>query len=267
MFYQTRDEIQNKYYKAWQTATIKGHVLKTMTGKKPTGNHYQDRYINMIDIYKQLHPYHFIDKEDVVIACGCNNEKIHIGTSQPLIFSTLAKKVITLEPDPVNTKDLQEYITKNNIKNIEIVPKAVWHTNAIVTFSVCKRTESNQIGKLSQGEHVKVPAITLDSLVEKYNKIDFVHLTINGTEEEALLGAKETLKTNTKISIAMIAKNHVFFNRRMKAIKLLEDNGYMIACADACPRAWQRNKFYFSVGIKNREMLEKLRFKEGEIPW
>ena len=268
MFYQARNDLQNKYYETWRLAGQKGNVLKTLTGSTPLGNHYEDCYLRMTDIHRHLHPYQFISKEDIVIACGCHDGKVQIGTSQPLILSTLAKKVIVLEPDPVNINVLKNYILKHSIDNIEIVPKAVWHTETTVVFTVCKRTESNQIGKVgSRGKQIEVPTTTLDLLATEYGDIDFVNLTINGTEFEALLGAQDMLKNNTNISIAMITKRHPMFKSRMKAIDLLENNGYYIGCADGPPRAWNVKDFYFSVGTKDKELLKKLSFKEGEIPW
>jgi len=215
-----------------------------------------------------LHPYQFINKDYTVIACGCHNGKIYIGTSQPLILSTLAKKVIVLEPDPVNINELENYINKHNIKNIEIVPKAIWYKEEDIEFTVCKKTESNQIGKLqwnpSGGKQIKVQATTLDKIYFEYGQIDFVNLTINGTEKEALMGAQEMLKTNTEISIAMIATKHCMFKMRMEAINILKENNYNIGWADSPPRAWRKKEFLFAVGTKDINKLNKLNFIKND---
>jgi FkbM family methyltransferase len=268
MFYQSRNNTQCGYYKAWAKAGIKGSVHEELTGIKSSGNHYKDRYLRMADLHKQLHPYQFINKDYTVIACGCNDQKIPIGTSQPLIFSTIAKHVIVLEPDPVNIKALGDYITKHKIKNITIVPKAVWNTETMVEFTVCGRTASNQIGKLGRrGRQIKVPTVTFDQLMAKYGKIDFIHLTINGLEPEALEGAIEMLKTDTEVSVAMIHSKHVMFKKRMRALNILRTAGYYIGCADGPPRAWQKQGFYFAVGTKDKDKLAQLRFHEEEVPW
>ena len=269
-YYQIRNDLQKKYYDTWVEVGVDGgeKVLELLLSETPTGNHYRDRYIYLKNIHKKLHPYQFVNKNDVVIACGCHNGKIDIGTSQPLIFSTLAKKVIVLEPDPVNIKALENYIEKYSIKNIEIVPKAVWHTETTVEFTVCEKTESNQIGKIkNKGTQIQVHTVTLDQLNKEYGPVNFVHLTINNFELEALQGAEKLLETDVRVSIAMIAEKHGMFSKRMKALQLLKENGYYIGCADGPPRAWKKRNFYFAVGIKNKNRLKQLRFKEQEIPW
>jgi FkbM family methyltransferase len=269
-YYQARNKIQTKYYEAWHEAGMKGGDIasKTLTKLKLSKSHYINRYKRLAKIRSNLHPYQFIDKSSTVIACGCHNGKIGLGLSQPIIFSTLAKHVIVLEPDPVNLSALNDYISKYKIKNITVVPKAVWHTEETVEFTVCGRTESNQIGKLnSRGKQISVSATTLDKLALEYGQIDLVHLTINGTEFQALEGATEMLKTSTEVSIAMLFKRHGMFKRRMRAIDLLKEHGHFIGCANAPPRAWVQTPWYFAVGTKDEDKLVNLNFKNEEVPW
>lgn len=267
-YYQPKDDIRTKYYQVWRQTGNKGGVLKALTNIEPSGNHYTDRYLRLIDIHRHLHPYQFINKDYTVIACGCHNGKIQIGTSQPIIFSTLAKHVIVIEPDPVNIKALEDYISEHNINNITIIPKAVWRTEGMVEFTVCGRTESNQIGKLDQrGKQIQVPTITFDQLMSQYGQIDFIHLTINGVEAEALQGATKMLQTNTEVSIAIIDSKHSMFSKRMRALDILKANSYYIGCADGPPRAWKKKSFYFAVGTKDNNKLTQLGFVKEPIPW
>jgi FkbM family methyltransferase len=272
-YYQPETQVQANYYAAWQEAGAGGRedALRALMGQSPSGNHYWDFYVSQADLREQLHPYQFLSKDDTVVTCGCHNGKIGLGLSQPLIFSTLVKHIIVVEPDPVNLEALDSYIHTYGVYNMTIVPKAIWHTEKDVEFTVCGRTESNQIGKVgNRGTQVRVPATTLDNIASWFGHIDFVHLTINGTEAEALWGAASLLKTDTKFSVAMLYKGHPMFNRRVRALRLLQGYDYHIACANGPPRAWRTDPFYFAVGTKNKGQLEKLGFeqrKEEEIPW
>lgn len=265
MFYQAPTEIQKIYFNIWREAGRTNKALLPLI-KKRTKNHYFDHYLGLSYIYKNLHPYQFISKEDTILVCGCHNEKINLGVSQPLIFSALAKHVIILEPDPINTKTLNEYIKDYQIKNITVIEKAIWEEelDEIEFISHKNATATNRIGnyKNKQGERIKVATTTIDNLKEAYENIKFVHLTINGVEKEVIKAAKKTLKTDTIISVAMINKNHHMFSDRIKALDILKKNGYYIGWGNGQPAAWLKNKFYFAVGTKDKEKLISLGFKK-----
>lgn len=272
-FYQKRNDIQQHYYDAWKKAGFDGRnlVLDKLKNTRPSGHHYNDYYVKLADIRKHLHPYHMIDRRSTVVAGGCHDGKVTLGLSQPLIFSTLAKRVVVFEPDPHNIEFLQKYIDKYDIKNVEIIPRAIWNEETTVEFTVCNRTESNQIGKLGKrGRQIEVTATTLNKIGKEIGHIDFVHLTINGVELQAVQGATDLISEGAEFCIAMLFREQGMFRRRKRALDFLEECGYSIGCVNAPPRAWQNPPFYFATATKNIDKLKSLGFVACDfenIPW
>jgi len=262
MYFQDKTEKQLKYYKDWNKTSFLG-------------------YKAFRKIFQELHPYQFVDEGSVIFTVGCQASMIRRGGSQPLIYSSIigdSGKVIVIEPDPTSIKALTKYTKEHNITNIKIVDKAVWHKNGSLKFNFydgkipCGVHSIREKISGKSGKHsTVVESRTLNSLIEEFGKPDFINLTINGSEHAALLGLD--LTKNIKISMAMVARKTVLdpegkwsirlFDERLKALKLLEENGYKIAIADACPRPWNPKKFYVAVGIKDISKAINLGFNEG----
>ena len=162
--------------------------------------------------------YYKIKNRDIIIDCGA-----HIG-----MFSLFASKkvgssgkIIALEPDPENYKQLLENIKINKIKNIIPIKKGVWKNEGELNFegslgagSIISEKKSNQ----------KISVSTIDKITEdlKLKKVDFVKMDIEGAEIEAVGGAEKTLKKNsTNLSIASyhIREGAKTFKRVEKILK------------------------------------------------
>lgn len=99
-------------------------------------------------------------------------------------------------------------------KKITIEKKAVWKSDNTVLFAVNKGPGSN-IANVSTSQHQpeqhqpEVHSITIDSYVKEkgLNHIDFIKMDIEGSEKNALLGAKETIKKfGPKLAITVYHK-------------------------------------------------------------
>lgn len=123
-------------------------------------------------------------------------------------------KVIAVEPEPKNCKELLENVELNGFKNVIIAQAALsdcdgpkklyispWSTGHSL---VAELTESNGVPS-----SINVQVKTLDKLLEELNikKIDMIKIDAEGTEMPILKGAQKTLKNNPEAKI-IVASYH-----------------------------------------------------------
>jgi len=146
---------------------------------------------------------------DIVFDCGAN-----IGIFS-IYAAKKAKMVYAFEPGKDEVVALSENKRLNNCNNIKIIPKAV-----------LDKTEKAKLVLLGVGSHylvssgnkdkkaVDVQTISIDEFVKEENleRVDFIKMDIEGSEEKALLGAKETLrKFRPKLAISIYHKFSDFY--------------------------------------------------------
>lgn len=135
-------------------------------------------------------------KDDMVIFdVGAN-----IG-HHSLFFSTLVKKVYAFEPYPKVRELLEKKITKNNIKNIEIIPLGLSQSSQRLEYFEPPDNNSG-IGSFDPLHYSKnsktglfFEVIAGDDFVQKnaIKKIDFIKIDVEGFEHFVLEGLRESL--------------------------------------------------------------------------
>lgn len=131
-------------------------------------------------------------------------------------------RVIALEPDATNRRQLETNISLNGLSNCLTVPKAAWehsekigwHSSAVPVWHKADMDDRTNL----------VQAITLDSLVNELNlkRVDWIKMDIEGAEIEALRGAKHTLELFSPILFIEV-------HETMKPLtQLLTESGYRI---------------------------------------
>lgn len=100
--------------------------------------------------------------------------------------------VICIEPDTQNIESLNEVIQENKLKNVDVYEVGVSDKRQILTFD----TSSNVAARISDSGGSTIECNTLDNicLQEKYKKISFIKMDIEGSEYFALKGAEKTIK-------------------------------------------------------------------------
>jgi len=246
---------QKEYYKKFRNNK---HWAKELS---KSGDHYLYTYQSIKDINKHIFPYNFVKDTDTVVSCGCARMYLDMGISDPLIFATLAKKVILFEADPINIPVVDSYLEDNKIGNVELIPKAVWNKNEEVMFSSYKNSPGggNHVGGGNRKIMVPVEGITLDAAVKE--PVDFLHLTINGIEHRVLETAESMLENKPIVTVAMFNKRHEMFKRRKKAVELLYDCGYYIGWAKACSIPWEDFDFWLAIATPDKDKLESLGYE------
>jgi FkbM family methyltransferase len=154
----------------------------------------------------------------VIYDCGAN-----IGISC-LYFKRIFpdSRIEAFEADPQIAKILQNNLDKNFIKNVNVIPKAVWKDNDGVDFG----TGMADAGSIFSGVNkTKVESVRLRDLIAKENKIDFLKIDIEGAEIEVLKDCSRVL-SNVKF---LFVEYHGWKNFSMKLSELLlvlENNGF-----------------------------------------
>lgn len=125
-------------------------------------------------------------------------------------------RVFTFEPNPLMYQCTLQTIVLNNLNNVSLYKQALGERN-------CKSSLKNidesglEMGPRSEiGEGIRIDMIKLDDfLVEK---IDLIHLDLEGYEFEALKGAKELIEKNKPIIVLEIDARAVDYNNFMRSI-------------------------------------------------
>lgn len=207
---------------------FRNKTLKNIPTLTDTGNQYVDMYVNRKEIFKQVFPFDFVKPEHTVIACGSRGDLCETGQSDPIILSQLAKHVIIVEAETKNIKMLETYIKKNNIENITLVNRIIWNDKTELDFMCYPKSAASRVGKSNKVKTEKYETTTLTSLMNEFGPIDFVHLTVNGAEHNAIRGARKLTQYGTVFSIAFLGKDKEIFETRKKAIEKLQRSGYCI---------------------------------------
>lgn len=153
------------------------------------------------------------EKEDKLVILdigGCEGEE-SIRYSRIFPFST----IFTFEPLPENQKLITKHITMYEVKNVNLVPKAVSDLDGSSQFNVSSgqpEHESNELdwdfGNKSSSlllpeiknnhswlrfdRQIEVETISLNSffIANQIDEVDFVHMDVQGAELKVLNGAK-----------------------------------------------------------------------------
>lgn len=113
-------------------------------------------------------------------------------------------RVIAIEPMPENIKILKKNIKANNLTNVTLVPKGVWHCKDELQF--LQRKDDNQSGSIAlnyeKGKTYSIPVDSLDNILNEanVNHVDFMLIQLNGVEIDALKGLQNYNPSNLSIA-------------------------------------------------------------------
>jgi FkbM family methyltransferase len=146
----------------------------------------------------------FISNCNLIFDIGANDGH------KTIVFSRLAKKVIACEPDTYNLETLEVRFTKD--KNVVIEPVALSDHSGSATLHIHKPGSAlNSLNEEWQnilnaddgsrwpekiefsGDTLEVKTITLDELIRKHGKPDFVKIDVEGHEKRVLKGLNQSV--------------------------------------------------------------------------
>lgn len=158
-----------------------------------------------------------------------NKAMIHAGTYfgdfLPAISKATRGNIFAFEPNNENYKCAKETIKLNRLNNV------VLHNSALSSFvgEVSFKTSKNNV-KLGGGSHIvndgdegdcveKINTNTIDFILEnKDDNISIIQLDVEGHEEDALIGALNTIKKYKPIIIIENRVSNSFYEKELKPL-------------------------------------------------
>ncbi len=129
------------------------------------------------------------------------------------------KKIYTYEIIPKNIQCIEDNMKKFSINNVEIIKKGVSNKKGIMFVD----NKISDIAKPQSKGEVPIELVTVDEDI--CEKISFIKMDIEGGEENAIIGCKNTIiKYHPKLAISIYHSN----NHLWKIAKLIHeyDNSY-----------------------------------------
>lgn len=129
---------------------------------------------------------------DTVLDCGAN-----IGVFARQALSAGAALVVAIEPGPASVACLhRNFSSEIAARHLIVCPVGVWHREETLRLSTDENTSAGDSLILPRGSSgVDVLLTRIDTLVRDLAlpRVDFVKMDIEGAEQEALAGARQTL--------------------------------------------------------------------------
>lgn len=108
-------------------------------------------------------------------------------------------KIIAFEPDFYNINMCERTFQENGIKNYEIISKGLWSESAVLQFNENRNGSSRLV---ASGGNCEVSVDSLDNMI--HDDVTFIKMDIEGSEYQALLGAKQIIKEKVpKLAISV----------------------------------------------------------------
>lgn len=190
--------------------------------------------------FSRTYPWYFIKRGDCVVQVGASSSSIgssgmhsFYGPSTPFIMSALVGekgKVVVIEPSDINASAVEKYATDNGLKNITVIRKGVSSTTGLKRFFIdrarpCENIIGDSHKQVGEGYYEEVFFDTLDNIISDHGvpSPDFVSLTINGHEFDALCGMPRVLSSEAVVSLVIQKRGHVY-----DSLKLLSTANYHV---------------------------------------
>jgi FkbM family methyltransferase len=132
---------------------------------------------------------------DIVLDCGAN-----VGVYTRVALEAGAKLVIAIEPAPENVECLRRnFAAETASGRVIIYEKGVWDKEDFLTINVAPANPAADSFVMSpEGSQAgqKLPLTSIDKLVAelKLERVDYIKMDIEGAEQRAIRGARETLR-------------------------------------------------------------------------
>lgn len=175
-------------------------------------------------------------KGKIVVDAGA-----HVGLYS-LLASVFAKKVVAIEPHPVNFRILEANIVMNDIQNIVTINKALWHEETILDLYEGENTAGHSL-LLKEKESFSVNTITLKDIIEKFGKIDLLKVDIEGSEFKVLERLEGSDYKNVKNIVTEVHSKYGDINH---LINSLAKSGFNVK-EFSCPLIEGSNSYHIKV--------------------
>lgn len=148
------------------------------------------------------------EEEEVFVDAGCYD----FLSSQALTrHCKCVKKVYAFEPDPDNYQKCLKAVERRNQKRIvdvRIFPNGVWSEKTMLHFDAIGSTSSRVSDEeMENSGGIVIPVVAIDDTIDVNDKVTMIKMDIEGSELEALKGAKKTIQRDKpKLAICIYHK-------------------------------------------------------------
>jgi FkbM family methyltransferase len=176
---------------------------------------YREIFVNEIYSFPSATP------RPVIVDCGSN-----IGLSI-LYFKSLypESRILAFEADPEIFSILKNNLAINGVKNVELLQKAVWVSDGVLSFSQ-EGADGGRLDVGNDGSLIQVPSVRLANFLEDLDRVDFLKIDIEGAENAVIEDCEDVLK---KIPFAFV-EFHSFTGRNPqgfgKMVNRFEEAGF-----------------------------------------
>ena len=125
-------------------------------------------------------------------------------------------RVFTFEPNPLMYQCSLETIKLNNLTNVSLYSHAIGAYDGKSTLKITDESGLEMGPRSEIGNGIVVKMVKLDTFITE--KIDLIHLDLEGYEFEALKGAKELIERDKPIIVLEIDTRAVDYNNFMLSI-------------------------------------------------
>ena len=140
---------------------------------------------------------HLFELRTADILCSLSGDVfLDVGANVGQYAIPLAKRfqtVVAVEPNPVAVEILQRNLARNRLTNVRIISKAISSNRGYVLLIEGEYLTTwglNQTG----ARNIRVESITIDDLLEEFEKVDLMKVDIEGQESRVLLAAQSLVK-------------------------------------------------------------------------
>lgn len=140
------------------------------------------------------------EEEEIFVDAGCYDLRSSLDLRKKC---GKLRKVYAFEPDPKNYKRCLKNKEKYHFPEAEILPYGAWSVTKTLYFQSDARCSSH----VDDGGNTSVPVKRIDEVVKDDEKVTFIKMDIEGSELEALKGAKRTIQRDKpKLAICIYHK-------------------------------------------------------------
>jgi FkbM family methyltransferase len=145
-------------------------------------------------------------------------------------------EVFAFEAEPENTGRIEEHVRRNDLRQIQVVPRAVWSSSGTLRFSRASTQSSRNQGAVASnqstegGNVIEVPAVALDDFVKEHHLPTLIKIDVEGAEAQVLRGSEEVFARTKPVVICEVHHSEAaedvgeWFLKRNYSIEWLEDS-------------------------------------------
>ncbi|QFU10076.1 hypothetical protein PARPLA_00359 [Rhodobacteraceae bacterium THAF1] len=164
-------------------------------------------------------PYSVLSDGDVAIQVGAPRDLLKVGRIRAVYFAMMVGprgRLFIFEPEPNSAADMEAYLKKAGLADrVTVIAKGCWTEERVLRFwSNPNHAASNLLEDVSEWDEAElrergyqpseVPVTTIDKALSEagVTKVRLISVTTNGSEEQILQGATDTLSRTEYVALA-----------------------------------------------------------------